>query len=259
MLEETKTFRFTKHKSLNQTNKRLDTTVVNIPDLEFIFKERTFLDSKKVHQKYNIKSNAQLKFFNRVLKRVFDIVFSFLALILIGSWIFPILAILVMFDSKGSAFYVQKRSGRNNTIFNCLKFRTMKCDQQDSFRPATKGDNRITRLGRFLRKTSIDELPQLFNVLSGEMSIVGPRPHAIETDIEYKKMVLKYDYRLAVKPGITGLAQSKGYRGETFKPKDMGNRIRIDIFYIENWTFMLDLKIIALTAYNLIKGDKNAY
>lgn len=259
MIEETKTFRFNKNRSLTQIEKRLDATIVNIPDLEYIFKERTFLDSKKVDQKYNVKSNAQLKFVNRVAKRCFDIVFSLLAIILIGSWVFPILAVLVMFDSKGSAFYIQKRSGRNDTVFNCLKFRTMKYNKHDSFKPATKGDNRITRLGSFLRKTSLDELPQLFNVLSGEMSIVGPRPHAIETDLEYKKMVLKYDYRLAVKPGITGLAQSKGYRGETFKPKDMSNRIRIDIFYIENWTFMFDLKIIALTVYNLVKGDKNAY
>lgn len=259
MFDESNVIKLKSPSSYNSNESKNNTEIVNLPNLDEILNSQIFLDSTITGQKYNVRRNPQNQIFNRMLKRGFDITFSLLAIILVGSWLFPILAVFVMFDSKGSAFYLQRRSGKNNTVFNCIKFRTMKFEKQARFKAATKNDNRVTRLGSFLRKTSLDELPQLFNVLSGEMSIVGPRPHAIETDIEYKKMVAKYDYRLAVKPGITGLAQSKGYRGETLRPIDMSNRIRIDIFYIENWSFSLDIKIIFLTILNIFKGDKNAY
>lgn len=233
--------------------------IVSLPDLDTIFKEKVFYDTKSGQRSYNIKRNPQAERINKWLKRGFDVVFAALFIMLIASWLFPLLAILIMIDSRGPAFYLQKRSGKNNRVFKCLKFRTMKFDHTAKFKAATKNDNRITSLGRFLRKSSLDEIPQFINVLLGDMSVVGPRPHAIETDMEYKKLIDRYDYRLAAKPGITGLAQVKGYRGETLRPRDMSNRIRIDIFYIENWTFVLDLRIIVLTVYNMLKGDKKAY
>lgn len=196
---------------------------------------------------------------SRFLKRTFDVFFSLFIIIFIFSWLFPIIAILIFIDNPGSIFYTQKRHGANNVIFNCIKFRSMKVQNNDSFIQASKNDSRITRVGKFLRKSSIDELPQFFNVLFGEMSVVGPRPHAVEHNREFADKIDNYYSRHLFKPGITGLAQVKGFRGETDTLEKMQYRVKYDRYYIQNWTFLLDIKIIIMTFLNVIKGEKNAY
>lgn len=197
--------------------------------------------------------------FNRYIKRVFDITFSFLFCLFVMSWLTPLIAILIKFDSYGPVFFVQLRSGEGNRPFYCLKFRTMKVNEHSDILQATKNDNRITKFGAFLRKSSIDELPQFFNVLIGNMSVVGPRPHMLKHTEEYSKLIDRFMTRQYIKPGITGLAQCLGYRGETKSLSDMANRVRLDRYYIENWTFWLDIKIIFLTIISLIRGSDKAY
>lgn len=194
-----------------------------------------------------------------VVKRLFDVLFSTIVITSLFSWLFPIVALLIKIDSKGPVFFKQKRTGKGNKTFWCWKFRTMSVNNNSDLQQATKDDNRITRVGKFLRKTSIDELPQFFNVFNGTMSVVGPRPHMLKHTEEYAKIVEKFMARHFVKPGITGLAQAKGYRGETKTVESIKNRVKLDRFYIENWSIFLDLKIILLTIITLIKGDENAY
>jgi putative colanic acid biosynthesis UDP-glucose lipid carrier transferase len=196
---------------------------------------------------------------NQMLKRFFDLVFSALFSVLVLSWLLLIVGILIKLDSRGPVFFVQVRSGRGNKPFKCLKLRTMVVNQDADTRQATANDQRITRLGSFLRKASIDELPQFINVLIGSMSVVGPRPHMLKHTEEYAKLIEKFMGRHYVKPGITGLAQCLGYRGETRNLLDMENRVRMDRYYIENWTFWLDIKIIFLTVVSLIRGSDKAY
>lgn len=196
---------------------------------------------------------------NQIFKRIFDILFSLIVIIFILSWLSPILFLLVKFESKGPLFFKQIRDGLNGKTFICYKFRSMVINDLSEDIQATEKDIRVTKVGRFIRKTSIDELPQFFNVLKGEMSVVGPRPHMLSQTKKYAKTVDKFMVRHFVKPGITGLAQVKGYRGEIEKNEDMENRISLDIFYIENWTFLLDLKIIWQTIYNVFKGEEKAY
>ena len=196
---------------------------------------------------------------NKFLKRTFDILFSLAVIIFILSWLLPILAILVKITSPGSIFFKQKRSGKDNIEFNCYKLRTMYVNNNADLKQAAKNDSRITPIGKFLRKSNLDELPQFFNVLIGNMSVVGPRPHMIKHTEEYSKLINKYMVRHWVKPGITGLSQAKGYRGETREKRLMSNRVKIDIFYLENWSFILDIKIIGLTIINMFKGEENAF
>jgi putative colanic acid biosysnthesis UDP-glucose lipid carrier transferase len=196
---------------------------------------------------------------NRVTKRTFDIIFSLVILIFIASWLFPVIALLIKIDSPGPIFFKQKRSGRSNEDFWCWKFRTMRVNNESNLQQAIRGDARITKVGAILRRTSLDELPQFFNVLLGNMSVVGPRPHMLAHTEEYSKIIDRYMVRQTVKPGVTGLAQAKGYRGETINPQLMKNRVRVDTFYIENWSFLLDLKIIYMTISSLVKGDRNAF
>jgi Undecaprenyl-phosphate glucose phosphotransferase len=196
---------------------------------------------------------------NRFIKRIFDLLFSIIVIIFILSWLFPLVALLIKLSSKGPVLFKQVRSGKNNNDFNCWKFRTMYVNKDADDKQASKTDARITRLGAFLRKTSIDEMPQFFNVLYGHMSVVGPRPHMTKHTEEYAIIVNKYMFRHFVKPGITGLAQVKGLRGETKSSLAMEHRIRLDMLYIENWSLILDLKIIVLTILNVFKGDDKAY
>lgn len=196
---------------------------------------------------------------NRVIKRVFDILFSSLVCLLIISWLYPILWILIKLESKGPAIFKQEREGFNGRTFVCYKFRSMHMNQLADKVHATRNDSRVTKIGAFLRKTSLDEIPQFFNVLLGSMSVVGPRPHIESLALEYQKDVENYLERHAVKPGITGLAQVSGYRGEIKQKSDIKNRVRLDIFYIENWSFMLDIKIVIKTVLNVFRGDENAY
>jgi len=196
---------------------------------------------------------------NAFIKRTFDIVFSLVVIIGLLSWLTPILALLITLESKGPVFFRQTRNGIDNREFYCYKFRSMAPNKNADDIQATKNDMRITKIGKFIRKTSIDELPQFYNVLFGTMSVVGPRPHMVKHTNEYATSVDKYMVRHFVKPGITGLAQIRGYRGEIEQEADIQNRIKFDIFYIENWSLFLDLKIIVQTVLNALKGEAKAY
>ena len=192
-------------------------------------------------------------------KRLFDIIFSLFIIIFVFSWLFPILAILIKLESKGPVFFIQVRTGRNNIHFKCYKFRSMRLNNDADKKQATRNDHRITRIGSFLRKTSLDELPQFFNVLIGDMSIVGPRPHMLHHTEEYSQLTDKFKTRNLLKPGITGWAQICGLRGEVANTEAMLKRVDADVWYLKNWSFLLDLKIIFLTFWITLKGDKNAY
>jgi putative colanic acid biosynthesis UDP-glucose lipid carrier transferase len=192
-------------------------------------------------------------------KRVFDVVFSFLIILLIFPWLLPLIAILILASSKGPVFFKQLRTGIDGRDFYCYKFRTMTKNEVSDDKQATINDSRITKIGRILRKSNLDEFPQFFNVLIGQMSIVGPRPHMLKHTKDFTEIKENYLIRHYVKPGITGWAQVNGYRGETKTKEDVIKRVEYDIWYIENWYFLLDLKIIWLTISNMFKGDKNAY
>ncbi len=201
---------------------------------------------------------------NQLLKRAFDLIFSLIFFIAIASWLFPIVAILIKLTSNGPIFYKQKRWGLNNTHIDVYKFRTMfynvsTTSTDGKFLQTNEHDERVTKLGRFLRKTSIDELPQFYNVLKGEMSVVGPRPHSIPHSLESLNYVSSYTLRHIIKPGITGWAQVNGYRGITKNHFDMQNRVNYDLYYIRKWNFWLDCQIVIQTIINLIKGDDNVY
>lgn len=196
---------------------------------------------------------------NRIIKRVFDLFFSTFILLTICSWLFPILALLIKLSSKGPVFFKQERSGENNRTFTCFKFRTMKVNKISDEMQAVKNDPRITKIGAFMRKTNLDEFPQFLNVLIGNMTVIGPRPHMVAHTRQYSEQISNYLVRHYAKPGITGWAQVNGYRGETKILEDMEKRVKHDIFYIENWSFFLDLKIIGKTVLNMIRGEEKAY
>ncbi|WP_207632854.1 undecaprenyl-phosphate glucose phosphotransferase [Foetidibacter luteolus] len=197
---------------------------------------------------------------NRIKKRIFDIAFSFVVTLLLLSWLIPIIGLLIKLDSKGPVFFRQNRAGRNNRVFGIWKFRTMRVTESDTeFKQAQKNDPRVTRVGKFLRKSNLDEVPQFLNVLFGDMSITGPRPHPIKLNETYMDSISSYMARHFVKPGITGWAQVNGYRGETEAPHLMQKRIEHDIWYVENWSLMLDIRIIFLTIINIFKGEEKAY
>lgn len=196
---------------------------------------------------------------NRLAKCLFDIVFSLLFLCTIFPIIFIIIGLAIKITSPGPIFFKQKRSGEGNKEFWCYKFRSMRVNKDSDKVQATLNDPRKTRLGNFMRKTSIDELPQFINVLLGDMSVVGPRPHMLKHTEEYSKLIDKYMVRHLVKPGITGWAQVTGFRGETKELWQMEGRVERDIWYLEHWTFMLDLYIIYKTVKNAVRGEKEAY
>lgn len=196
---------------------------------------------------------------NKFVKRGFDILFAGFMIVFVLSWLTPIIAILIKLESKGPVFFKQSRNGFNYKEFDCYKFRSMMPNKDAHLYQATRGDDRVTKVGKFIRKTSIDELPQFFNVLFGDMSVVGPRPHMVSHTNMYAKKIDKFMVRHFVKPGITGLAQTSGFRGEVETDKDIIGRVRFDIFYIENWSILLDIKIIFQTFVNAIKGDDKAY
>jgi putative colanic acid biosynthesis UDP-glucose lipid carrier transferase len=195
----------------------------------------------------------------RFFKRSFDILFSLFIILFVFSWLYPILAILIRLESRGPVFFAQLRTGRNGSQFKCYKFRSMYENADAHRRQATRNDGRITRVGAVMRKTSLDELPQFFNVLVGHMSIVGPRPHMVVHTEEYSRLTDKYKTRHLLRPGITGWAQILGLRGEVKSPDAMLKRLDADVWYLKNWSFLLDLKIIFLTFWITLKGDKNAY
>ncbi|HLS29335.1 MAG TPA: undecaprenyl-phosphate glucose phosphotransferase [Flavobacteriaceae bacterium] len=196
---------------------------------------------------------------NKFTKRFFDILLSIFIIVFVLSWLTPILAVIIKLSSPGPVFFRQLRNGLDYEEFYCYKFRSMKLNPEADIHQVSKNDVRVTGIGRFLRKTSIDELPQFFNVLMGNMSTVGPRPHMVSHTHMYADRVDKFMVRHFVKPGITGLAQVSGYRGEVETETDIINRVKYDIFYIENWSLFLDIKIILQTIIRAIKGDKKAY
>lgn len=200
----------------------------------------------------------------RFVKRTFDLIFSFFAILLILSWLVPLIIILNKIYGDGSAIFLQDRIGSGNTVFKCFKFRTMKThiENKDKFQPTYDGDPRVTKLGKFLRKSNLDEFPQFINILKGEMSVVGPRPHPIPYNEIYQKVVGEIRIRSWVKPGLTGWAQVHGLRGDVFdeeeNKKRIKKRVEHDLWYIENWSIWLDIQIILLTIWQMIKGDTNA-
>ena len=197
---------------------------------------------------------------NKLIKRVFDILFSLLVLLLVFPWVFIWVAIMIKIQSPGPIFFIQERTGLDGKVFHCIKFRSMNVNNDADNIQATKDDPRKFAFGNFIRKTNIDELPQFINVLIGDMSVVGPRPHMLKHTAEYSKLINHFMVRHFAKPGITGLAQVTGFRGETRYIDQMEGRVKKDIEYIENWTFLLDLKIIAKTIINMFGKEKgNAY
>lgn len=195
--------------------------------------------------------------FKLVMKRNFDLTFAVFALLIICIWLFPLIALAIKFSSKGPVFFKQLRHGKDNVPFYCLKFRTMVLNKEADIRQASKNDDRITNVGRILRKTSLDELPQIINVIRGEMSIVGPRPQAVPMNEAFAREIENFMFRHTVKPGITGLAQSKGFRGEMKNFYDLHSRYKLDVFYVRNWCIYFDAKIIVMTMGSLwFKNDK---
>lgn len=194
---------------------------------------------------------------NQIMKRAFDLVFSFLVIILLLSWIIPILGILIKLNSRGPIFFKQKRTGRGNKTFECYKLRSMVVNDSSDTIQASKQDDRITSIGHFIRKTSLDELPQFFNVFAGSMSVVGPRPHMLKHTEEFSNELETFMFRHKIKPGITGLAQTKGYRGETNDFEKLKNRVKMDFFYIKNWSFLFDLAIIVNTVLDMFRGEND--
>ncbi|MBV9961189.1 MAG: exopolysaccharide biosynthesis polyprenyl glycosylphosphotransferase [Parafilimonas sp.] len=195
----------------------------------------------------------------QIIKRIFDLFVSSMVIIFILSWLIPLVSILIKLESKGPVFFKQLRTGRENNAFMCLKFRSMYANNESDILQASKNDKRITKVGSFLRKTSLDEFPQFLNVFMGDMSIVGPRPHMLHHTQQYSGKVNHYMVRLYLKPGLTGWAQVNGYRGEIKNIELMKNRVEHDIWYMENWSLLFDIKIMFLTLRNILKGEENAY
>jgi putative colanic acid biosynthesis UDP-glucose lipid carrier transferase len=196
---------------------------------------------------------------NTRLKHFFDVVFSLFVILTVLSWLTPILGLLIKLESRGPVFFKQRRNGLNYKEFYCYKFRSMRLNSEADLEQVQKNDPRVTKFGKILRKFSLDELPQFFNVVLGDMSVVGPRPHMVSHTEMYAKSVDKFMVRHFIKPGITGLAQINGCRGEVENEKDIVNRVKFDIFYIENWSILLDLRIIYKTVINVISGEEKAY
>jgi putative colanic acid biosysnthesis UDP-glucose lipid carrier transferase len=196
---------------------------------------------------------------NRIKKRVIDLILSILVTVFLLSWLIPLLAILIKLNSKGPVFFIQLRSGKNNQPFRCIKFRSLRVNSESDSKQVSRNDKRITTLGRILRKTNIDELPQFINILLGDMSVVGPRPHMLKHTEDFSELYGEYMIRHFVKPGLTGWAQVNGYRGEIKDNELLRKRVEFDTWYIENWSTYLDLRIIVLTILVTLKGDKNAF
>jgi Undecaprenyl-phosphate glucose phosphotransferase len=248
--------------NLYEIIRRLDSIGVRtkiIPDFfDFYRKPQrlTFLEDIPI---LSVRDEPLDSLLNRTIKRAFDVFFSAFIILFIFSWFFPILTLLIKLTSRGPVFFKQLRPGKDGKPFVCYKFRSMEMNEKENIAQTEKNDPRITKIGSFMRKTSIDELPQFFNVLFGSMSVVGPRPQLLHHPDEYASMVEKYMIRHYVKPGITGWAQVKGFRGAILDVEDMKKRVEMDVWYIENWSFVLDIQVILLTVYNIFKTEERAY
>ena len=248
-----------------QLSQVIDFADNNLKVLKFLPDNKEIYSKRLKYEYYNYIPVISLRSipidepFNTFLKRLFDIVFSSFVIVFVLSWMTPILAIVIKLESKGPVFFKQYRNGYNYREFECYKFRSMTPNRNAHMHQVTRGDDRITKVGHFIRKTSIDELPQFFNVLFGDMSVVGPRPHMVSHTDMYARNIDKFMVRHFIKPGITGLAQISGYRGEVESDSDIIGRVRHDIFYLENWSLLLDMKIIIKTFLNTVKGEEKAY
>ncbi len=230
-----------------------------VPDISFFVKKKVRVDYLNEIPIISLRNEPLEDLGNRIKKRAFDMVVSTFVIIFFLSWMIPIIGLLIWLESRGPIFFMQARSGKDNKSFPCLKFRSMKVNDKANDQQAKKNDARVTRIGKFLRRTSLDEFPQFLNVFIGNMSIVGPRPHMLKHTDEYSLLVKQYMVRQFLKPGITGWAQVNGLRGETQTVEQMQQRVEHDLWYLENWNPWLDLKIIFLTVFNTLKGEKNAY
>lgn len=226
-----------------------------IPDFRGFLNRKVEIDFYELVPVLSMRNEPLQLLGNRMVKRGFDVVFSTIVLLTVFPLCYLIFAPLIMLSSKGPVFFKQQRSGRNNETFFCWKFRTMRPNPHADTQQASSGDRRITGIGKFLRKTSLDELPQFYNVLIGNMSVVGPRPHMLKHTEEYSKIINKFMVRQLVKPGVTGWAQVNGYRGETRDPALMEKRVESDVWYLENWSLLLDIKIIFITVWQILSGD----
>lgn len=230
-----------------------------VPDLSFFVNKQVHIDYIRDMPILSMRSEPLVDVGNRLKKRALDLVVSILVIVFILSWLIPLLGILIILESKGPIIFSQLRSGKNNKQFKCLKFRSMRINNDADHKQATRNDDRITRIGRFIRKTSLDEFPQFINVFKGEMSLVGPRPHMIKHTSDYSKLVDNFLIRQFLKPGITGWAQVNGHRGEIKDSEAIRMRVLNDLWYLENWNIWLDVRIIFLTVYKVLKGDENTF
>ena len=230
-----------------------------IPDINFVVNRQVHLDFLKEIPVLSLRNEPLEDLGNRIKKRIFDVVVSSFVIVFILSWLMPLIGILIWLEARGPILFVQPRSGRDNMPFPCLKFRSMRVNALSDEKQATKNDSRITKIGKFLRRSSLDEFPQFINVFKGEMSVVGPRPHMLKHTDEYSRIVNQYMVRQFLKPGITGWAQVNGFRGETKVVEQMQKRVEHDLWYMENWNSWIDLRIIFLTVFNTLRGEENAY
>lgn len=248
-----------------QMSKLIDFADNNLKILKFIPDNKEIYTKRLEYNYYGLLPIISLRRipmqdpFNQFVKRAFDILLSIFIIVGVLSWLTPLLGLMIKLESKGPVFFKQKRNGLDYQEFFCYKFRSMRPNATAHLHQVKRGDERITRVGRIIRKTSVDELPQFINVLKGDMSVVGPRPHMVSHTHMYAERIDKFMVRHFIKPGITGLAQVTGYRGEVESDEDIINRVKFDIFYLENWSLLLDLKIVFQTVYNAIKGDDKAY
>jgi putative colanic acid biosynthesis UDP-glucose lipid carrier transferase len=230
-----------------------------VPEFYKYIKRSLVLDFLQTVPVIGIRREPLELFYNRLAKRALDVIFSSFVLLTVFPLMYLIFGAIIKLTSRGPVFFKQKRTGLQGKVFDCYKFRSMVLNGDADSIATVKCDPRITKVGAFMRKTSIDEFPQFINVLKGDMSVVGPRPHMIQQTQLYAWLIDKFMIRHLVKPGITGWAQVSGYRGETKMITQMEGRFKKDVWYLENWTFILDLKIIIETVLNLFRGEDNAY
>jgi putative colanic acid biosynthesis UDP-glucose lipid carrier transferase len=254
-LTEKEVFEYVKYADLHHCNIKF------VPNTETLYTKRLRTDYYSYIPVLSIREGELNNKVNQFIKRFFDVTFSLFILLFVFSWLSIILFILIKAESKGPLFYRHKRNGINYKEFYCYKYRSLTTTKEVKGTYVKQDDARLTNIGKFLRKTNLDELPQFINVLKGDMSVVGPRPHMLSYTDDYSKKIDKYNFifRHHVKPGITGLAQIKGYRGEVEFDEDIINRVKYDIFYIENWSLLLDIKIVIQTFLNALKGEEKAY
>jgi putative colanic acid biosynthesis UDP-glucose lipid carrier transferase len=247
---------------INRLMRQADKEMVRfklVPDVKDYFKKNVNVHMLGHFPIISTRSEPLENISNKISKRIFDVFFSVFVILFVLSWLFPLIALLIKLESKGPVLFKQLRSGKDNKPFYCLKFRSMKVNEDSNRVQARKNDDRITRLGAFMRRTSIDELPQFFNVLVGNMSVVGPRPHMLRHTKEYSALIDEFMVRHFLLPGITGWAQVSGLRGETQEDEEMEARVKADIWYMENWSMFLDLKVVFLTVWQVFVPNDKAY